>query len=94
VTSEEAEEYGLLGGDVEVGRRVQFSVRRYGVSFPRLWNHGAEALIKVWVKGKDLSSIRREVVGKVSPGKGFYIVVGVRSIRTARRLSRGKKNIK
>jgi hypothetical protein len=94
VTSEEAEEYGLLGGDVEVGRRVQFSVRRCGVSFPRLWNHGAEALIKVWVKGKDLNRIRREVVGKVSPGKGFYIVVGVRSIRTARRLSRGKKNIK
>ena len=94
VTSEEAEKYGLLGGDVEVGRRVQFSVRRCGVSFPRLWNHGDEAMIKVWVKGKELERIRRRVVGKVAPGRGFYIVVGVRSIRTARRMTRGKKNIK
>ena len=30
VTSEEAEKYGLLGGDVEVGERGKFSIQDFG----------------------------------------------------------------
>ena len=80
VTSDEAKKYGLEGQQVEIGRRVKFSVRRCSVSFPRNRSYGLEARFKVWVKGQELSRIRRRVVGRVVPRSGFYIVVGVRRL--------------
>ena len=74
--------YGLKGQQVEIGRRVKFSVRRCSVSIPRNRSYGLEARFKVWVKGQELSRIRRRVVGRVVPRSGFYIVVGVRSLAT------------
>jgi hypothetical protein len=65
--------------------------RRCCIGFPRLRNHGDEAIVKVWVKGNELEMIRRRVVGKVVPGRGFCLVVGVRGIRTARRMRKGEK---
>ena len=38
VSSQEAKQHGLLGGNVETGRKVQFSVRRCGLSKARRWN--------------------------------------------------------
>ena len=90
VSSQEAKQHGLLGGDVEAGKKVNFSVRRCGLSKPRRWNSGTQAMIKVWVKGKELETIRKRLVGKKAKG-GFYIVVGVRSIRTARMMKRAMK---
>ena len=40
VSSQEAKQHGLLGGDVEAGKKVNFSVRRCGLSKPRGWNSG------------------------------------------------------
>ena len=91
VSSQEAKQHGLLGGDVETGRKVQFSVRRCGLSKAGRWNSGTQSMIKVWVKGRELERIRKRLVGKKAKQAGFYIVVGVRSIRTARMMKRGKK---
>ena len=45
-------------------------------------------MIKVWVKGKELERIRKRLVGKKAKQAGFYIVVGVRSIRHVRMMNR------
>ena len=62
-----------------------------GLSKARRWNSGTQSMIKVWVKGKELERIRKRLVGKKVKGAGFYIVVGVRSIRAARMMNRVMK---
>ena len=46
VTADEAKTYGLEGGQVEIGRRVTFSVRKCGVSFLKNRSYGLEAKFK------------------------------------------------
>ena len=87
VSTQEARQHGLLGGNVEVGTKINFSVRRCGLSLAKRWNSGTQSMMKVWVKGKELERIRKRVVGKKARG-GFYIVLGVRSIRAARMINR------
>ena len=86
VTSDEAKKYGLEGEEVDIVRKVKFSVTRFRVTFPRNRSYGLEARFKVWMRGQELNRIRKRVVGLVKPRGGFYIVVGVR------RLARGKED--
>ena len=72
--------YGMNVGVVDLGRKIKFSIRRCGVSFPRNRSYGLEARFKVWVKGEELKRIRRRVTGQLMPKGGFYVVVGVRSL--------------
>jgi len=74
------QKYGINVGVVDLGRKVRFSIRRCGVSFPRNRSYGLEARFKVWVKGEELKRIRRRVTGQLMPRGGFYIVVGVRRL--------------
>ena len=90
VTSDEAKKYGLMGGEVDIGRKVKFSVTRCRVSFPRNRGYGLEARFKVWVRGQELNRIRKRVVGLVKPRSGFYIVVGSRRLAIGRKTKRKK----
>jgi len=84
VTTDEVKKYvqnyGMNVGVVDLGRKIKFSIRRCGVSFPRNRSYGLEARFKVWVKGEELKRIRRRVTGQLMPRGGFYIVVGVRRL--------------
>jgi len=84
VTTDEVKKYvqnyGMNVGVVDLGRKIKFSIRRCGVSFPRNRSYGLEARFKVWVKGEELKRIRRRVTGQLMPKGGFYIVVGVRRL--------------
>ena len=81
VTAEEAKKKGLVGREVEVGKKVKFTVSKCHVSFPRNRSYGLEARFKIKVKGKGLERIRKQMLGRVVPRGGFYIVVGVRRLK-------------
>ena len=71
--------------DVEVGRKVEFSVTGASPLYPTYRWYGTEALYMVWIESEELDQFIDSFNDPDYDGPGygkFHIVVGVRSIKT------------